>query len=715
MFRHLLWAAALTAAPDLAWPQNHAHTPDPDHTALPEITVTADPFAQRHPVEATQPTTVLSGEDLERSRAATLGETLAEQPGVHSADFSSGASRPVIRGLGGPRVRILDGGSRVADASTLSPDHNVSAEPFRARQIEVLKGPASLMYGSGAIGGVINLVSDLVPSEAEDQLHGAIGLGGNSVNDSRSAWGHLGGGNGRLAFHLDGLMRDSDDYRIPGFADADEHGSDGDHGRVSNSAAETSSLGAGLSWTRDQGYLGLGVSVYDTLYGVPGHSHGEETHAEETESHDTQEESHAVRIDMQQHRYELRGGWNESDGLFERVRGSLVHSTYEHQELEGGEAHDDEDADAQAHDEAGTLFENDLTELRLELTHRPRAGWRGVLGIQLSEQDFSALGEEAVVPPVLTRSSGVFAVEERHFGAHRLSVGARVEHLEHDPDGLNRGAYNLLSLSTALHLELGPQQHVRLGLSHSERAPDVQELYSFGPHLATRSFDRGNGALDKESALNLDLGWHAELDRLSVTVDLFHTTYADFIFSGEVDEDGDGEADRYDTDEHAEEAHDEDHEGHAEEGLLIVQYQQDDARFWGGEVDLRYALNRNHSVGLFGDVVRARRAGGANLPRVPADRIGLRYDGYIDAFSFGTRLTRVLPQSRVTALEGRSAGYTLLSADLGWVMTTASGELHISLRGRNLLDEEARNHVSFLKQLAPLPGRNIGLGLEYSF
>lgn len=711
MFRHLMWALAFTATPNLAWSQNPTKLSDADETALPEITVTADPFAQRHPVEATQPTSVLSGEDLERSRAATLGETLADQPGVHSADFSSGASRPVIRGLGGPRVRILDGGSRVADASTLSPDHNVSAEPFRARQIEVLKGPASLMYGSGAIGGVINLVSDLVPTEPEDQLHGAIGVGGNSVNDSRSGWGHLGGGNGRIAFHLDGLVRDSEDYRIPGHADADEHGTEGDHGRVSNSAAETHSLGAGLSWTREQGYLGLGVSLYDTLYGVPGHSHGEEEHADEAET-ETEEESHDVRIDMQQQRYELRGGWNWSDGIFERVRGNLVHSTYEHQELEAG--HHDEENEADAHEEVGTLFENDLTELRLELTHRERAGWRGVLGVQITQQDFSALGEEAVVPPVQTHSTGLFAVEERHFGPHRLSVGARIEHLEHDPDGLNRGAYNLLSLSSALHVALGPDQHLRFGVSRSERAPDVQELYSFGPHLATRSFDRGDGALDKEAAINVDLGWHTQRDRLSVTADVFYTLYSDFIFSGEVDEDGDGEADRYEEHDHEEEA-DGEHEEHEEDALVIVQYQQDDARFWGGELDLRYALTRNHTVGLFGDVVRASRDGGAKLPRVPADRIGLRYDGYLDAFSFGARLTRVLPQSRVTELEGRTAGYTLLSADLGWVIPTESGELHINLRGRNLLDEEARNHVSFLKQLAPLPGRNFGLGLEYTF
>lgn len=700
MLRHLLWATALVATPSLSWSQNQTADPEAAETALPEITVTADPFAQRNPVEATQPTAVLSGEDLERSRAATLGETLAEQPGVHSADFASGASRPVIRGLGGPRVRILDGGSRVADASTLSPDHNVAAEPFRARQIEVLKGPASLMYGSGAIGGVINLVSDLVPNTPENERHGALGAGANTVNGSRSGWGHVGGGNGRIAFHLDGLVRDSDDYDIPGLADADDAAEHSTPGRVENSASQTHSVGGGLSLTREQGYLGLGVSVYDTLYGVPGHSHGEDEHAENAETHsEADAESEQVRIDMQQQRYELRGGWNWSNGPFERIRGSLVHSTYEHQELEG--------------QETGTLFDNELSELRVELTHRERAGWRGVAGVQASQQDFSALGDEAVVPPVQTHSTGIFLVEERHFSAHRLSLGARIEHLEHDPGALNRGAYNLLSLSSALHLELGPQQHLRVGLSRSERAPDVQELYSFGPHLATSSFDRGDGSLEKESALNLDLGWHAEIQQVSLAIDLFYTRYSDFIFSGEVDEDGDGEADRYDE-EHSGDSEPE-HDEHAEESLLIVQYQQDDARFWGGELDARYNVNRNHSVGLFGDVVRARRNDGGRLPRIPADRIGLRYDGYHNALSFGARLTRVLPQSRATALEGNTAGYTLLAADLAWSLVTATGELKLSLRGRNLLDEEARNHVSFLKQLAPLPGRNFGLGLEYSF
>ncbi len=704
MQSRIFWVA-LSMAPLTGWSQT-----EPAQTVIPNIIVTADPFANRSPVEATQPTDVLSGEDLQRARSSTLGDTLANQPGVHGADFSAGSSRPVIRGLGGPRVRILDGGSGVIDASTISPDHAVSAEAFRARQIEILKGPATLLYGSGAIGGVINVVSDLVPTQPSTELHGSLGFSGSSVDRGRTGFGHLGGGNGTIAFHLDALTRKTRDYDIPGFADIDGAREDtAERGHVPNSATATDSLGAGLSWTGERGFLGLGWSAYDSRYGVPGHG-AEEHHAGEPPAEGEAAEEAGVRIALDQHRVELRGGYRPDGGSIERIRGSLVLSTYEHAEIEPEDAHGAEEPAAEAEDAHGTVFHNEGREARLELTHRPWAGWRGVFGLQGLVKQFSASGEEAFVPPVDSEGLGIFLVEERAWGEHRLSLGSRLERLSHDPQASRKRDYSLFSLSAGMHLELSETQHLGVNLSRAQRAPDVQELYSNGPHLATATFERGNLELREETALNLDLGWQGTFGALTVSIDGFYTRYSDFIFPSEVDEDGDGAPDFV----HAEE----ESPSGGEEGpgdLLLLDFSQTDADFWGGEAQARLQLAPHISASLFGDFVRAERAGGVTLPRIPAARLGLGLDGQSGPWHFGARITRVLRQNRTAVLESETPGYTLLSADLAFVIPARSGDFSIALRGRNLLDEEARNHVSFLKDLAPLPGANLKLDLGFEF
>lgn len=703
MHSRIIWVA-LSMAPLTSWSQA-----EPAQTVIPNIIVTADPFAERSPVEATQPTDVLSGEDLQRARGSTLGETLANQPGVHGADFSAGASRPVIRGLGGPRVRILDGGSGVIDASTISPDHAVSAEAFRARQIEILKGPATLLYGSGAIGGVVNVVSDLVPTQPSEEWHGSLGFSGSSVDDGRTSFGHLGGGNGQLAFHLDALTRDTGDYDIPGFADSDgAQEADAVRGHVPNSATATDSFGLGAAWTGERGYLGLGWSAYDSGYGVPGHGH-EEAHTEETPAEEHAQDEAGVRIALDQRRVELRGGYRPQGGFLERIRGSLVLSEYEHVEIEPEEAHAEAEGEHAGEEEEAhhTVFRNEGQEARLELTHRPLAGWRGVFGLQGLAKEFSASGEEAFVPPVDSEGLGFFLVEERAIGQHRLSLGSRLERLSHDPQAGTARNYNLFNLSAGLHLELSAAQHLNINLSRAQRAPDVQELYSNGPHLATNTFERGNATLQEETALNLDLGWTGQFGPLTLSVDGFYTRYRDFIFPSEVDEDGDGQPDF---------VHAEENPPPGEEGeLLLLDFTQADADFWGGEAQARLLLDRRHSLSLAGDVVRAQRADGSALPRMPAARLSLGLDGETGAWTWGTRLMRVLRQDRTALLESETAGYTLLSADLAYRIPTRAGDVHIALRGRNLLDEEARNHVSFLKDLAPLPGAKLQLDLGFEF
>lgn len=704
---------ALGLLPGLAFAQTTPSSATDSRTSdLSPITVEAAPFAGRSPVETTQPTEVLTGEELERARAQTLGDSLQSLPGVHSAEFGSGASRPVIRGQGGPRVRVLDGGAGVVDASTISPDHNAAIEPFRAQQIEVLKGPATLLYGSGAIGGVVNIVSDMFPTEPLQGLSGAIGSSLSSVDEGRSLFGHVEGGVGGFVFHLDGLTRQTEDYDIPGTAALEDEHHEGEtpeehaaheeeSGTVANTATDTDSLAAGFSWVGPRGYVGLGVSSYDSIYGIPGHAHGEEEPADAT-TEEAHEDEEGVRIDLTQRRYELRAGLTREWGWLSRARGSIVVTEYKHAEIEPEEEHaaDPDPAEEEAH---GTVFTNDGVEARVELTHKPLAGWTGVFGFQGYTQEFAAAGEEAFVPPVDTTSTGLFWVEERAVGATgRVSLGGRIEQVDHAASGSNPDRqYELFSVSAGWHQELTPQHHLNMNISHAERAPDVLELYANGPHLATLTIENGNPDLDVERSLNFDLGHAGESGAWVFGLDLFYTRYDDYIFAEELA--------------HADEAAEGEEAGHDEDELTPITYTQADADFWGGELHLGYRLNALHSLTAFADTVRTRRRGGDELPRIPADRVGLRFDGGLGAWSYGARLVQVFKQTRATALEGPTDGYLLLGADLSYSLPLGGTDVLLALRGRNLLNEEARNHVSFLKKQAPLPGANAQFDIEWRF
>lgn len=711
-------AQAQSAAPAESQPATPPESENPRTIALPatslqDITVTADPFAGRSPLESLHPVEVLTAEELEAARGGTLGESLDTLPGVRAATFGAGASRPVIRGQGGPWVRILDEGIGVIDASTISPDHNVASESFSARQIEVLKGPATLMYGSGAIGGVVNMVCDLIAADQpHTALEGSLGARVSSVDSGESLYGHVSGGNGVWSYHLDGLTRRTENYDIPGFAESArlreaEHG-EGEHhegdahnhedghdehedeafGTLPSSATETDSLGGGLTWTGQRGWLGVGVTVYDTVYGIPGHSHahgedeGGEGHAEhEGEAHGAGEHGHEhghehgedaeVVLDLEQRRYEMRGGW-QGQGWLERVRGALAVSTYEHTEFEseGGET------------SAGTVFSNDGHEARLEATHAPQAGFRGVFGVQHSFQDFAAIGEESFVPPVETTSTGLFLIEETSLAQWRLSAGLRAEQVDHQASAGPDRDFSLFSASVGAQRALGERHNLKLNLGHAQRAPEALELYANGEHLATQTVETGDPDLDSESVLHFDVGLAGRAGRLDYAIDAFVATYEDYIFAEQT-----GPAN--------------------DEGLTPIAYVQDGADFYGYEASVGWALSSAARVALFTDAVRAERDGGADLPRIPADRIGLSLDGQWGALGYGLRLTEVFEQDRATALEGPTDGYTLLAADLSYAWVLGGNTLELALRGRNLLDEEVRNHVSFLKNQVPQPGANV--------
>ena len=622
-------------------------------TVIEEIHVTGSAL-RSNPNELAQSVTVLSGENLNRVRAANLGETLASQVGVSASYFGAGASRPIIRGLAGARVRTMEDGIDSMDVSTLSIDHAVTIDPIVAEQIEIFRGPATLLYGSGAVGGMINTVTNRIPEASpENGLAGAIELRADSAADDRSAALVLDGGSDRIAWHFDGLTRDTDNYEIPEAP-----------GVVANSGLEIDSASGGASWLGDSGFIGVSVSRYDTLYGLPGGDADEEP----------------VRIDLGQTRVDLKGGWLGVTENIQAINLRIGVNDYEHVELEG--------------EEIGTRFNNDAWEGRLEFLHSPWGAWSGAFGLQLSAREFSAIGEEAFVPPVDTSSQGIFLIEQLETDKWNLSLGARIERQRQEPSsGLPERSETASSFSVAGIRELANGLSVAINAARAARLPAAEELYANGPHLASGQIELGDADIGKEKSNHVDVGVRGSREELTWSVTAFYTQYDDFIYlqdTGIVDPD---------------------------ELLPVFAFAQQDAELRGleaevftpiadvgaGEIDLR----------LFADVVSGELSNGENLPRIPARRLGARLQFHDERLVAGLELTRVSAQDDLAPLETRTPGYTMFNADFTWtMMLSGDRDLDFFVRGTNLLDEDARRHASFVKDRAPLPGRNFSIGIR---
>lgn len=688
--------------------------------------VVTSPFRQ-NAEELIQPVDVLAGEALERQRQGTIGDVLSERPGIANASFGAGVGRPVIRGQSGARVQVLSNGLSTMDASAISADHAVAVDPLTAERVEVLKGPATLIYGGGASAGVVNVIDDRLPNRVTPglRLRGDVSRGDNADESTNAL--RVGYGTGTWQLGASYSRRDADDYEIPGPAERelhDEHAHEEGEGHeeanggvLENSSVETERAGASAAWVVDRGMLGAAVSRFTTNYGVPGHGHedehageGEEAHAGEAEhAHEAEGHGHeGVRIDLEQTRLDLRGLLYDPLPGFARAETRIGVNDYEHREIEGG-------------GEVGTVFDVDEREARIEMEHVPLGNWVGVAGTQLRHRDFTAIGEEAFVPPTETRAAGLFLVEGMDFGPHRLELGARVDRTLHDPEGNQPGTgFTTWSVSAGTAFLMTDHLHLRVNAQSAQRAPAIEEVYAFGPHIATRSFERGDLAIDAETANNIDISLGRDDGRWTWELTAFYNRIDDYIFAEEVDEglnaDGsgtptsDGEADRVDE------------EGNFDPDgeLLLLDYRQRDAELFGAEAQTRFTVldAPAYAFGLraFGDLVRGRlRDNDENLPRITPARAGIGADGRIGRVSLNLDYTRVTEQDRTAPLETTTPAHDLLSADIGYTLRTTAGEVTLYARGRNLLDETRRDATSFLKDVAPRPGRSLYLGLRFDF
>lgn len=643
--------------------------------------------------EVAQPMSVLSGEELALRLGPTLGETLASQPGVSSTYFGPGASRPVIRGLGGDRIRVLEDGVGSGDASSTSPDHAVSLEPLAARTIEVVRGPATLLYGSSAVGGVVNTIDDRIPDSAPDHtLGGTLDLAAASVSDEWSGGASLKAGAGPLVFHGAFARRRSEDLKIPGYAESEtlreaEEAAGEEHeqafGRLPNSALDSTSGSLGASWVGRSGFFGASWTGFDTLYGIPGaHAHGEDEHEGDKEQADGEVHG-AVRVDLRQRRFDVRATRSAPFGAFRGAKLRFGLSDYQHQELEG--------------DAVGTLFTNDAWEGRLELQHKPLGAFTGSFGVQLGGRDFEAVGDEAFVPPSETRSVALFAFEEVGEGAWRGQAGARFEHQSVEAlggVGLER-RFDAASASLGALYRGASGFGGALTMALSQKVPNAEELYSNGPHLATGAFEIGDPDLGKEKSLGIDASLSQRTGPLTGQLGVFLNRFDDYIYEAFT--------------------------GEEQDGLPVARYVQGDATFWGFEasaaIELVHAEPRHLDLELQADYVRASLRGAREdpLPRIPPFRYGvtLHYgDTRLDA---RVELRGSLAQERVSDYELPTDGYAFLNASLSYRVFLGHRVLQLRVQANNLTDAEGRNHVSFLKDVAPLPGRDLRASLRLLF
>jgi iron complex outermembrane receptor protein len=742
----VLVLAVIFFSPQQSQAETEQGKEDPAAKELDEVVVSSTPL-KKSLFDSAQSISVLDEQQLLLNSRPSLGETLSNQPGISSTSYGQGASRPIIRGLGGDRVRILQGGVGVQDASNTSPDHAVALDPIQSNKVEVVRGAATLMYGPNAIGGVVNVIDNRIPEEMpEGPATGAVELKTATVDGLRSGGAKIDVPLGTFALHLDGFYRKSDNYRIPGFArdgELREGGIPEEFGfepkdKLPQSFTQAEGATAGLSYIFEKGYLGVAANLFNTTYGLP-----------------ISEPN--VSIGMQQRRFDLRGRIDDALPFIDRIESRTGLVNYEHTEFEG--------------DEVGTIFKNDGVDSRLELTHSPVGMVEGMFGLQYQYSDFAAIGAEAFVPASITNTISGFAFEELtasenlsfQAGGRLDSNRVRTTNFRVDEDALPE---TLNSSPTSLSGSIGTvykfldRYAAAFTITHTERAPTSTELFANGAHLATGVFELGNPNLGKEKALGFDLTLRKRSGWVTGFVSGYYNRFDNFINlnpTGRFREGGHGhgeEEEHEDDAKHEEDHHDEDHgsedmlaakEGDEEEGELPeYRFQAADADYFGSEAQVVFHLfgpkeeedvdsktrilargisenSSSHDLNHLDlitqvDFVRAYdRQGSGNISQVPPWRLLLATDYRKESFGARLEAQHVFRQDIVSQFENETDSYTLVNAILTKDFMIDAVPATGFLRLDNIFDDEARVHTSFVRNRAPLPGRNATLGLRFTF
>lgn len=674
-------------------------------TVLDPIIVVSDPLG-RSQNDLTAGVVVLGGDELQKRRETTLGETLSGIPGINSDTFGGGASRPVIRGQTAPRVKVLSDGAGLFDASEVSPDHQIPLEPMLLDGIEILRGPSALIYGGGAISGAVNLLDSRIPTYVPGNgIEGSLDLRGGWGDGELGGAGGITVGAGNFALRFEGAHRDVGDYRVPYYVvpshGGHDHGHDHDHDhdhddavgftRLPGSFNRSSTASIGGSWIGTDGYLGLAYTERRSRYGLPGHSHdyedchphgfslhcGGHDHGGDDHDHDHDHDhagGHVPEVDMLSRRLDLRGEWNDPIDGIERLRFRGGYTNYRHDEIDDGEP--------------ATTFRNKGYDMRTELQHAPIFGLHGVLGAQFADNDFVAEGEEGFIPQSNTRNGAVFLMEEYRLGEWRFEGALRQEWQRTTGEDRPDTSHNPFSVSAAAHWDFVPGYTASLSLARSQRAPHVQELYADGIHFATNTWELGNADLKEETAHSIEFGLRKTEGPTTFSASVYHYDYKGYIYAETLDR---------------------------HEDFRLIRYDQRDAAFTGAEGSITHEFTPFLSGTVFGDYVVARFDGGSALPRIPAARLGVRADVSYERWSGSLEYYRVFEQDRIADFETETPGYNMVNASIAYDFGTGPFRNQVYLRGTNLLNETALNHSSFIKSQAPLRGRHIAFGFRTQF
>ena len=646
-----------------------------------------------HPLEQTSKDFAVADTVVDQKRlaqgAVTIGEALSGETGISSNQFGAGSSRPVIRGQDGPRIKILQNSSENIDVSTLSPDHAVTVDPALAKQVEVIRGPSTLLFGAGTVGGLVNVTDSKLPTALPEKgYEGNVGLRYNTGSDEKLATAGVTLGLGdQVALRVEGLKREANDYIAPDYVHEGEK-----ERRVDNTFAKGQTVNVGLSWIYDRGFTGISYSNRQDQYGLPGHSHEYESchlhglslhcgeHDHDEDEHDDHDHDHAHEagpwIDLKSERYDVRTELDDPFAGFKKLRAQASYTDYQHDEIE--------------EDTISTRFKNKGYDGRLELVHNPLGAWEGVIGTQYGQQKLELTGEEAFLAPNTTKKWSVFALEHAQLNDVHVELAARVDQQKIDIDDSSKKDFDgsAFSVSGAANWEFAPNYKLSLVTSHQERLPLAQELYADGGHFATNTYELGNDQLSKEKSNNVELGFHYDDNTFDYHVHVYHNWFDDYIYAQTLD--------RY-------------------KDFRLVQYAQDKAKFYGAEAEAGYQISPIYKLSVFGDYVRGK-IDNDNAPRVPAGRLGTKLNAdFDDHWSGSAEYYHVFQQDKIAAYETDSRSYNMLNLGVAYSGNYSNvSDYRVFLNANNLLDDQVYQHASFLSTI-PQVGRNFSVGVNFSF
>ena len=646
-----------------------------------------------HPLEQTSKDFAVADTVVDQKRlaqgAVTIGEALSGETGISSNQFGAGSSRPVIRGQDGPRIKILQNSSENIDVSTLSPDHAVTVDPALAKQVEVIRGPSTLLFGAGTVGGLVNVTDSKLPTALPEKgYEGNVGLRYNTGSDEKLATAGVTLGLGdQVALRVEGLKREANDYIAPDYVHEGEK-----ERRVDNTFAKGQTVNVGLSWIYDRGFTGISYSNRQDQYGLPGHSHEYESchlhglslhcgeHDHDEDEHDDHDHDHAHEagpwIDLKSERYDVRTELDDPFAGFKKLRAQASYTDYQHDEIE--------------EDTIATRFKNKGYDGRLELVHNPLGAWEGVIGTQYGQQKLELTGEEAFLAPNTTKKWSVFALEHAQLNDVHVELAARVDQQKIDIDDSSKKDFDgsAFSVSGAANWEFAPNYKLSLVTSHQERLPLAQELYADGGHFATNTYELGNDQLSKEKSNNVELGFHYDDNTFDYHVHVYHNWFDDYIYAQTLD--------RY-------------------KDFRLVQYAQDKAKFYGAEAEAGYQISPIYKLSVFGDYVRGK-IDNDNAPRVPAGRLGTKLNAdFDDHWSGSAEYYHVFQQDKIAAYETDSQSYNMLNLGVAYSGNYSNvSDYRVFLNANNLLDDQVYQHASFLSTI-PQVGRNFSVGVNFSF